>query len=87
MLAAIGLFTPMTARDPPASAPIFGRRMGRKRAATHIGAWVKEHVARVDRERFREIVESELLGLHEGNFVRYRVRPSQFAAWREAWKR
>jgi hypothetical protein len=66
---------------------IVGGRMNRKRAAAHIGAWVKEHVAEADRARFREIVESELLGLHEGNFARYRVRPSEFAAWREAWKR
>lgn len=40
-----------------------------------------ENIERPDRERFREIVESGLLGLHEGNFARYRIRPSEFAAW------
>ena len=38
--------------------------------------------ASAERERFREIAESELLGLHEGNFARYQIRPSEFAAWR-----
>lgn len=24
-------------------------------------------------------------GIHEGNFARYRVRPSEFEAWRKIW--
>jgi len=40
-----------------------------------------------DRERFIEVVETELLSLHEGNFARYRVRPSEFENWRENWRR
>jgi Fic family protein len=39
----------------------------------------------VDRTRFIEVVETELLGLHEGNFARYRIRPSEFAAWKANW--
>ena len=66
---------------------VVGGRMGRKRAVAHIDAWTKERIKRADRERFREIVERELIGLHEGNFARYRIRPSEFAAWRDAWKR
>ena len=38
-----------------------------------------------DRSRFTEVVETELLGLHEGNFVRYRIRPSEFSAWKKRW--
>ncbi|MEA3178706.1 MAG: hypothetical protein QOI59_2229 [Gammaproteobacteria bacterium] len=38
-----------------------------------------------DRQHFAEIVEAELIGLHEGNFARYRIRPSEFAAWRQVW--
>ena len=40
-----------------------------------------------DRETFINVVETELLALHEGNFARYRVSPSQFAAWQAAWKK
>jgi hypothetical protein len=38
-----------------------------------------------DRQPFTEIVEAELASLHEGNFARYRIRPSEFAAWRQIW--
>ena len=55
-------------------------------AATAIGAWVGQHVEERERARFRETVERELLSLHEGNFARYRITPSEFAAWQEAWK-
>jgi hypothetical protein len=39
-----------------------------------------------EREPFREMAESDLLGLHEGNFARLQVRPSEFAAWQVAWQ-
>jgi hypothetical protein len=29
---------------------------------------------------------TELISLHEGNFARYRIRPSEFAAWRQIWE-
>jgi len=35
--------------------------------------------------RFAEMAESELLCLHEGNFARYRIRPSEFRAWKAKW--
>ncbi len=35
--------------------------------------------------QFREIAENELLSLHEGNFARYRITPSQFKAWQDVW--
>ena len=60
-------------------------RMDRKTAAAHIASWAAAHVEEGDRETFREIAESELLGLHEGNFARYAIRPAEFTAWREAW--
>ena len=39
-----------------------------------------------DPARFREVVERELLSLHDGNFSRYRVRPSEFAGWQMVWR-
>ena len=61
--------------------------MDKRRAAVHVGKWVQEHIAEQDREKFRETAERELLGLHEGNFARYRIKPSEFATWWEAWNR
>lgn len=61
--------------------------MGKKAAAAHIASWVREHLAPAEQEKFREVAESELLGLHEGNFARYQLRPGAFEAWREEWTR
>jgi hypothetical protein len=62
-------------------------RMGKKQAVAHVKDWTQAHIAAEERERFREIAEDELLRLHEGNFARYQIRPSEFAAWREVWTR
>ncbi len=32
-----------------------------------------------------DFAESELLAVHEGNFARYRIKPSEFRAWRDGW--
>ncbi len=61
-------------------------RMDRKAAAAHVAKWTQENVAPADRDRFREIAESELLGLHEGNYARYEIRPAEFAGWQQVWK-
>jgi hypothetical protein len=59
--------------------------LNRRSAATHITEWSAAHLATADQEQFRTIVESDLLSIHEGNFARYQVRPSEFAAWQAAW--
>ena len=61
-------------------------RMDKAQASAHVEAWTARHIDEPDRGRFCEIAERELLSLHEGNFARYRVRPSEFAAWQEAWR-
>ena len=38
-----------------------------------------------DRAKFLEVVETELLKVHGGNIARYRIRPSEFEAWRQKW--
>jgi DNA-binding transcriptional ArsR family regulator len=60
-------------------------RMDRKAAAAHIASWVGENIPSDERDRFRETAETELLSLHEGNFARYEIRPSEFAAWQPVW--
>jgi hypothetical protein len=61
-------------------------RVGRKDAVARIAAWSKKEIDPGDHKRFAEIAENELIGLHEGNFARYRIRPSEFAAWRQVWE-
>ena len=61
-------------------------RVARRDAAAKIAAWSEKEIDPGDRKHFAEIVEAELIGLHEGNFARYRIRPSEFAAWRQVWE-
>jgi Fic family protein len=60
-------------------------QVARKEAAARIAAWAQSRIEPGDRRRFIELAEAELTGLHDGNFVRYRIRPSEFAAWRKVW--
>ena len=64
---------------------IVRKRLNRSRASTHLRKWAQANVPRDDQEQFREIVEAELVGLHEGNFARYQIKPSEFAAWQKSW--
>jgi len=62
-------------------------KMDKKAAAAFITAWVEKNgVPETEREKFRDMAESELVSLHEGNFARYQIRPSEFAAWQEIWR-
>jgi hypothetical protein len=60
-------------------------RMNKKAALAHLNLWAENNIDVAEREQFREVVESELLGLHEGNFARYRIAPSEFRTWKQAW--
>jgi hypothetical protein len=41
----------------------------------------------MDHDRFIELVETELLSLHEGNFARYKITPGEFTRWKQAWNK
>ena len=62
-------------------------RLDRKTAFLRIAAWAGKNVETDEQDQFREIAENEVLGLHEGNFARYRIRPPQFKAWQDAWNK
>lgn len=62
-------------------------RMTRQKAADYIDMWTRDHIDQAEREQFRATAENELSGLHEGNFARYQIRPSEFADWRKVWTR
>lgn len=59
--------------------------MNRQAASAQITTWAGKNIEAGDHEKFREIAETELLSLHEGNFARHRIRPAEFAAWRDIW--
>ena len=67
-------------------ADLIRSRVARKDAAARIAAWSQREIDSKDRRRFIELAEAELTCLHEGNFARYRIRPSEFTAWRQVWE-
>ncbi len=67
-------------------AKIIRGRMDKKAAAAFIKQHASEQVPQQDRARFVEVVETELMGLHEGNMARYRIRPAEYQAWRQHWR-
>jgi hypothetical protein len=40
-----------------------------------------------DQQEFIQAVTSELMALHEGNFARFKIRPSEFREWTEVWRK
>lgn len=60
-------------------------QMRRKDAVLYIASWTTVNVPSEAQEKFREMAETEVLGLHEGNFARYQITPMEFAAWRQVW--
>ena len=61
-------------------------RLDRTAAGTLIRGRADEVVPQVDRARFVEVAETEIIALHEGNIARYRLRPSEYQAWRDTWR-
>jgi len=56
-------------------------------ALQFLEAWCAENIPAGEQEKFLEVAEDEILALHEGNFARYKVRPSEFDAWSKIWHR
>ncbi len=65
---------------------IIRRGMDRAAAIAFIRREAEEKAPPEDRARLVEVAETEVMSLHEGNFARYRVRPSEYHAWRASWR-
>ncbi len=59
--------------------------LGKREAAAHVAARAGRAVAEADRDRLVEVVETELIHLHEGSIARYRLRPAEFERWIRVW--
>lgn len=66
-------------------AEIIRARCDRREAVARLRRWAEESVIETDRKRFVAAAEETLAGIHEGNFARYRVRPSEFEEWKSIW--
>jgi Fic family protein len=61
-------------------------QMSKVDAIAFIRRRAEEAVPSKDRNRFIEVVETQLMSLHEGNIARYRLRSGEFDVWRKSWK-
>lgn len=64
---------------------IVRERQSRDAASKTIEEFAGELIPIRDKQTFVEAAQTELIGLHEGNFARYKVRPSEFYAWKGVW--
>lgn len=62
------------------------KAMSKRQAVSYVQQFAQAQIAPPDRERFIEVVETQLLSLHEGSIARYRLRPSEFQAWQANWR-
>jgi len=60
--------------------------LGSQGAVLLVKQYAVEHVPERERARFIEVVETEIMGLHEGNIARYGIRPSVYANWKQTWQ-
>lgn len=60
-------------------------QFNREEAFRFLEKWSAENLPKIEQAQFLEVAEDEILALHEGNFARYRVRPSEFEAWLKVW--
>ncbi len=61
-------------------------KKNKSEALQFIAKIANDNVPYEDKNRFIEIVDIEVSSLHEGNFARYKIRPSQFFEWQRVWK-
>lgn len=59
---------------------------GRSAASITLIEFANEHIPAPDAQAFIDAAQSELIGLHEGNFARYGARPSEFWKWKSVWE-
>ena len=60
--------------------------MDKRAAVGWIARKAEAEIPYYDRDHFIEVIETELSSLHEGNFARYHLRPSEFTDWRQLWR-
>ena len=65
---------------------VVSRRMDRKAAVAHIRRRATEAFTAGERSRFVELVETDLMNLHDGNLARARLSPAEYSAWKASWR-
>jgi len=61
-------------------------RMDKQAASIFVRDESRKPPEAAESARFAEMAELELAGLHDGNFARFQIRPSEFASWKSHWR-
>ncbi len=69
-----------------AVAAVVQERMNKKAAPDFIRRRAARDLPQGDRAHSVEVVETELMSLHEGNIARYRLRPDEYLEWQKIWE-
>ncbi|HEY9776491.1 MAG TPA: Fic family protein [Planktothrix sp.] len=68
-------------------ATIIKERKRRREALDYLEEWSEANIPFNEHAQFVETAADEVTSLHEGNFAKYKVRPSEFEAWQKIWNR
>lgn len=60
-------------------------KMNTFEASQYIAKFAHNKIFSDDRNRFIEVAEVEVSSLHEGNFARFKIKPSDFFEWQKKW--
>jgi hypothetical protein len=60
--------------------------MNRKTTLATIRQIAQKSVSLEAQSHFIEVVEIEVMSLHEGNIARYKIRPAEYEAWHKTWQ-
>jgi len=67
-------------------AMVIREKMDKRQATAFIRAQAKKNIpSEPDQLKFLEIVETELMSIHEGNCSRYGIRPGEITQWHIGW--
>lgn len=81
----VGQPDPVRLRNRDVLSTVIGDIVRAEEAASRARVWkrVRDLVGKADQDRFVEIVLQELANLHEGNIARFRLKLSEYRAWRK----
>ncbi len=62
------------------------RKLSKKLTTLFIRQWVEKNIDFTDQSHFIDVVEEELLALHEGNLASYKIKLTEFDVWQQVWE-
>lgn len=60
--------------------------MDKKTTCARLRQRVPPTLPPADGARLIDVVETEVVSLHEGNITRFRLSPPEFGAWKKIWR-